>query len=93
MKNNANKSEDATDKHTLDICNALQMGEATPQIESNNRYGDRRGTVHNITANLRNNYGGQGANLDLEKEFKTRLRLMSKLQQKLYCHFTKIQWC
>ena len=82
LKNNANKSEDAVDSHTLDICNALQMGESTSHLESDNRFGDRRGTVHNIAANLRNN-GGQGANLDLEKEFKTRLRLMSKWQQKL----------
>ena len=85
MKSNANKSEDAVDKHTLDICNALQMGEATPQVESNNKIGDRRGTVHNIAASLRNNHGGHGTNLDLEKEFKTRLRLMSN---KLYYHST-----
>jgi len=62
------------DKTAIVIAKTLQM-EGTTKNEEKGPVGDgRRMTIHNIAANLKKTKGGEGAILNLEKEFRNKFK-------------------
>ena len=72
----------ALDKSAIEFVSALQTSEAVQPSQPTQAKLNRRNTVHQIAANIKENRE-KGANLDLEKEFKQKYEKMSRPERVL----------